>query len=167
MNFIRHIVEPTQLLLAWQSSNEEYRSRYIVAELNLIESEVNLRYLINTKDFRKAQTKGFEGYPAFQDFNKIHHNVLDAFMRRLPPRIRGDFSQYMEGFMLKPDTKLTDFALLGYSGAIAVFCPLFLNGWIQIESLMLGLKKSMVSPENPLYISMWKCKSPQPMGPMI
>lgn len=38
-------------------------------------------------------------------------------MRRLPPRTRGDFSQYLEGLRLKPDVTLSDFALLGYSGA--------------------------------------------------
>lgn len=117
MRFIEHIIEPTKLLLAWQSSDEKQRTHYVVAELNRIGDEITLTYLVNTDDFRKAQNKGFESYPAFQDINKTHHNVLDAFMRRLPPRSRGDFSQYMEGLRLKPETQLSDFALLGYSGA--------------------------------------------------
>ncbi|MCD6038940.1 MAG: hypothetical protein K0S27_340 [Gammaproteobacteria bacterium] len=79
--------------------------RYIVAELNRMENGINLTYLVNTEDFRKAQNKGFKSYTAFQDIHKIHHNVLDAFMRRLPPRTRGDFSEYMEGLRLKPDTR--------------------------------------------------------------
>lgn len=116
MHYIEHIIEPTKLLLAWQSSDETHR-RYIVAELNRTEDKIDLTYLVNTESFNKAQAKGFESYTAFQDINKTHHNVLDAFMRRLPPRTRGDFSQYMEGFRLKPDTQLSDFALLGYSGA--------------------------------------------------
>lgn len=117
MRFIEHIIEPTKLLLAWQSADEEYRTRYIVAELNRIGNEVTLTYLVNTDDFRKAQNKGFSSYPAFQDIYITHHNVLDAFMRRLPPRSRGDFAQYLEGLRLKPETLISDFALLGYSGA--------------------------------------------------
>lgn len=117
MRFIDHIIEPTKLLLAWQSSDEKHRTRYIVAELNRSDNNVNLTYLVNTDDFHRAQEKGFQSYPAFQDINKVHSNVLDAFMRRLPPRTRGDFSQYLEGLRLRPDVQLSDFALLGYSGA--------------------------------------------------
>ncbi len=117
MHFIEHIIEPTKLLLAWQSSDEKHRTRYIVAELNRTDDDINLTYLVDTKDFRQAQSKGFESYPAFQDINKTYDNVSDAFMRRLPPRARGDFSQYLEGLRLKPDVQLSDFALLGYSGA--------------------------------------------------
>lgn len=117
MHFIEHIIEPTKLLLAWQSLDETHRTRYIVAELNLVDAGVNLVYLTHSKDFQKAQEKGFESYPAFPDINKTYPNVLDTFMRRLPPRSRGDFSQYLEGIRLKPDSKISNFALLGYSGA--------------------------------------------------
>lgn len=117
MRFIEHIIEPTRLLLAWQSSDEQHRTRYIVGKLDRVGDEVNLSYLVDTEDFCKAQSRGFDSYPAFQDVDRAHHNVLDAFMRRLPPRTRGDFSQYLEGLRLKPGTQLSDFALLGYSGA--------------------------------------------------
>lgn len=116
MHFIEHIIEPTKLLLTWQSHDEKQRTRYVVAELNSIGSQIHLNYLTDTGDFHKARSMGFEYYPAFPDISKIHNNVLDAFMRRLPPRSRGDFSQYMEGLRLKPETQLSDFALLGYSG---------------------------------------------------
>lgn len=86
MQFIEHIVEPTKLLLAWQSSSEEHRKRYIVAELNRIDNDVSLTYLVDTNDFKNAKNMGFESYPAFNDTTKTYHNVLDAFMRRLPPR---------------------------------------------------------------------------------
>jgi len=117
MHFINNIIEPKKLLLAWQSLDEEYRTRYIVAELNSTKGMVTLNYLVNTKDFLAAQQRGFESYPAFQDINKIYSNVLDTFIRRLPPRSRGDFPQYLEGIRVKPDAKISDFALLGYSGA--------------------------------------------------
>jgi hypothetical protein len=47
----------------------------------------------------------------------VHHNALDAFMRRLPPRKRGDFTEYLEGLRLSSDAQISDFAVLGYSGA--------------------------------------------------
>jgi hypothetical protein len=117
MHFIEHIIEPTKLLLAWQSSDEEHRTRYIVAELNRIDHDVTLTYSPEKADFITAQHHKFKSYPAFQDTSIAHHNVLDAFMRRLPPRSRGDFPQYLEGLRLKPTVCISDFALLGYSGA--------------------------------------------------
>ncbi len=118
MHFIEHIIEPTKLLLAWQPADENRRTRYIVAELSRAENQsITLNYLVNTDDFHKAQDSGFESYPAFQDINKCYPDVLAAFMRRLPPRSRGDFSQYLEGIRLKPTAQISDFALLGYSGA--------------------------------------------------
>jgi hypothetical protein len=117
MNFIEHIIEPTKLLMAWQSSDKTHRNRYIVAELNRVGEEITLSYLVNTSDFQQAKEKGFEFYPAFRDVNKVHQNVLDAFMRRLPPRTRGDFTEYLEVLRIRPNAQLSDFALLGYSGA--------------------------------------------------
>lgn len=118
MHFIEHIIEPKKLLLAWQSADEQHRTRYIIAELfRTQENRIDLIYLKNSRDFHKAKEKGFESYIAFNDATEIHHDVLDAFMRRLPPRTRGDFPQYMQGLRLQPNAKLSDFALLGYSGA--------------------------------------------------
>lgn len=117
MHFIEHIIEPTKLLLAWQSLAESHRKRYIVAELHWTGNDSTLTYLQNTKDFIEAREHGFECYPAFKEIKEVHHNALDAFMRRLPPRTRGDFSDYLAGLRLKPDVQISDFALLGYSGA--------------------------------------------------
>lgn len=117
MHFIQHIIEPTKLLLSWQSSDENKRTRYIIAELHRAQENITLRYLPNTTDFNQAEKLGFEFYPAFPDIQKIHDKVLDTFMRRLPPRNRGDFSKYLEELRIKDDSKISDFALLGYSGA--------------------------------------------------
>jgi hypothetical protein len=117
MHFLEHIIEPSKLLLAWQPANEKHRTRYIVGEFQRLSDEVHLVYLTNSKDFANAKQHGFEAYPAFPDTSTIHHNVLDAFMRRLPPRTRGDFSDYLKGFRLRPNVQISDFALLGYSGA--------------------------------------------------
>jgi hypothetical protein len=64
-----------------------------------------------------AQKNGFEPYPTFPDIELVYDNVIDAFMRRLPPRKRGDFTKYLEGLRLLPNASLRDFTLLGYSGA--------------------------------------------------
>lgn len=118
MHFIEHIVEPTRLYLAWQSASEDCRTRFIVGELFKEDGGVvSLRYFIGTKDINEAIKAGFDGYLAFPTLEKIHHNVLDSFLRRIPPRERGDFTQYLEGLRLHPDVQLSDFALLGYSGA--------------------------------------------------
>lgn len=117
MRFIENIIEPNKLLLAWQSSDEAHRTRYVVAELNRVGDKISLTYLPGTDDFVKARSLGFDAYPAFQDTGKTHSNVIDAFMRRVPPRSRGDFSQYLEGLRLPPNVVMSDFALLGYSGA--------------------------------------------------
>lgn len=117
MQFIEHLVEPTKLFLVWQSSSEEYRTRYIVAELKRFGDDATLTYLIDTKDFEKAKSLGFDFHPAFPDTTKVYGNVMGAFMRRLPPRSRSDFTKYLEALRLKPDMKLSDFGLLGYTGA--------------------------------------------------
>lgn len=119
-HFIEHIIEPEVLLLAWQSPNESHRTRYLVAKLQRNEDNkdnVNLSYLVDTNDFCEAQEHGFEFYPAFQDLDKTYENVIDAFMRRLPPRSRADFKDYLENFRIQPSAELSDFALLGYTGA--------------------------------------------------
>lgn len=78
MHFIEHIIEPTRLLMAWQSSNEKHRTRYIMAELMLVDGKVDLTYLLKTKDFQLAQQLGFESHTAFPNINLTYHNVLDA-----------------------------------------------------------------------------------------
>lgn len=120
--FIEHIVEPRRLLLAWQAPEGKLRTRYNVAELVRPDIEndesVVLRYLRDSEDFRKATELGFEGHPAFKKVDKEYSDgVVDAFMRRLPPRTRTDFSKYLELLCIRPNTKISNFALLGYSGA--------------------------------------------------
>ncbi|MBS0358871.1 MAG: hypothetical protein JSS53_06360 [Proteobacteria bacterium] len=118
MNFIEHIVEPSRLLLTWQSSDEKHRVRYVVAELKRVNGEISLRYLTNHPDFQSAKKHGFKLYPAFIEETKVYDlGILDTFMRRLPPKSRGDYIQYLEGLRLKPDVQLSDFGLLGYSSA--------------------------------------------------
>jgi len=118
MNFIKHIVEFDKLSLVWQSDRDPNHLRYIVAELIRQNNNVQLRYLKDTTDFNTALSFGFNGYPAFNIEKEIHTSgVLEAFKRRLPPRARGDFGKYLEMFRLPQSAEISDFALLGYSGA--------------------------------------------------
>jgi hypothetical protein len=113
--YIEHIIEPKRLLLSWQSGVT--RLRHIVAELISNDKSVDLRYLIDTADYKNAVSDGFKGYPAYPVENgQIFRNVLGIFMRRLPPRSRKDFHIFLDSIRIKPDTVISDFALLGYSG---------------------------------------------------
>lgn len=118
-NWIQHVHEPSRLVLAWQAADERgNRTRFAVGEITKREGNYVLRYYSDTPDVVKAKELGYEGYAAF-DVKKSEHtkDVLSAFMRRLPPRSRSDFDQYLQGLRLTPTATLSDFGLLGYSGA--------------------------------------------------
>ncbi|HEY1613954.1 MAG TPA: HIRAN domain-containing protein [Rhizomicrobium sp.] len=116
---IQHVYEPTRLVLAWQAPDEcGNRARFAVGEITKKNNEYVLRYYANTPDLTKACDLGYQGYPAFSLKQPEHtKGVLDAFMRRLPPRSRPDFIEYLKGLRLTPFADLSDFALLGYSEA--------------------------------------------------
>jgi hypothetical protein len=91
--------------------------RYIVAELLRHDEDADLVYLRENDDYKMAKSLGFDGeYPGFPA-DRDHQKVLSAFMRRLPPRQRNDFNQFLEAIRIRPGTSISDFALLGYAGA--------------------------------------------------
>lgn len=116
MNFIEHVHEPRRLLLVWQGSS---RNRYAVAELfRAPDDRVQFRYLLDTPELAAAQMEGFINFPAFRKLEQTYDlGVVETFMRRLPPRSRGDYAQYLEQFRLRPEMAISDFALLAYTGA--------------------------------------------------
>lgn len=115
--FIEHLVEPHRLLLYWQARESQNRSRYRVGQLFKQDDEVVLQYE-NGPEMMLARDLGFQGYPAFPLKQAEHrHQVMEAFKRRLPPRSRRDFSRYLELRAIPADASISDFALLGYSGA--------------------------------------------------
>lgn len=115
--FIEHLVEPQRLLLYWQARESKKRSRYRVGQLVQRDGQVVLQYG-HGPEMAKAREMGFEGYPAFPLKQAEHsHQVMEAFKRRLPPRSRQDFSRYLELRAIPADANISDFALLGYSGA--------------------------------------------------
>lgn len=118
MNTILHIVEPKRLLLIWQGPEGCSRVRHVVGELSTHDKLVELRYFVGTPDMVAAKSDGFLGHPAFTDLNNVYRSgVLEAFLRRIPPRSRDDFPAYLAQLRLPNNVKISDFALLGYSGA--------------------------------------------------
>jgi hypothetical protein len=115
MRHIEHIIEPDRLLLSWQTPGE--RLRMFVAELIRNSDDADLIYLKESEDFSRAQSLGFDGYPGFDNKTGVHKNVLTSFMKRLPPRSRGDFDRFLDALRINAEAGISDFALLGYSGA--------------------------------------------------
>jgi hypothetical protein len=117
MRYIEHIVEPEKLLLSWQPQPTKGRGRMFIAELIRNGDDADLIYLLDSDEFRKAQSLGFKKYTGFSANQRIHEKVLFTFMKRLPPRSRGDFGKYLDSLRIRKDAEISDFALLGYSGA--------------------------------------------------
>jgi hypothetical protein len=117
MRTINTILEPNRLLLTWQPTTGG--TRYVVAHIDRAPDDTySFHYLFGSQDYIHAQTKGFVGYPAFSIKNEQHTiNVLDPFVRRLPPRKRRDFEEYLAQYLLPSPFEGSDFALLGYTGA--------------------------------------------------
>ena len=127
-NWIVDASEPKRLVLAWQAPDEfGYRTRFAVGELTCDDEDVCLRYFGDGPEFERLNpgtdyatmiSYGYNGYPGF-DPDKPEHRagVLEAFMRRLPPRSRADFDAYERHLRLHAGIRLSDFALLGLSEA--------------------------------------------------
>lgn len=125
MKALSHIVEPDALLLTWQpvDENAPSRSRRVVGEVRRNPGQSRdliFRYLVGTMDWKLAVDHGFKGYPAFQLSNETHqfdHGVLDTFLRRLPPRTREDFPEFLDRHALPSPFHYSEMALLAYTGA--------------------------------------------------
>lgn len=118
---LQYIVEPERLLLTWQPSDEnaQSRTRRVVGEVSpLPEGGWGFRYLTDHPDYQRARELGFEMYPAFGRGSELHKSgVLDTFMRRLPPRKREDFADFLALHRLPSPFPFSEVALLGYTGA--------------------------------------------------
>lgn len=117
MRNIINIIEPNRLLLTWQPTTGG--RRFTVAHIDRAADETySFQYHFDSEDFALAQSKGFVGHPAFSMKSSTHVlNVLEPFVRRLPPRKRKDFDEYLAQYLLPTPFTGSDFALLGYTGA--------------------------------------------------
>lgn len=112
----QNLIEPTTLLLSWQAKTA--KESYLVAKIEREKDNYSFIYLTDTAEFEAAIEQGFCGYPAFSPRTRLHtNNVLDAFLRRLPPKTRGDYHRYLQQHGLPAPFLYSDFSLLGYTGA--------------------------------------------------
>lgn len=118
MNRLTYVHEPARLLVTWQRpDNQPPRTRRVVAEIVRKNDKVVFRYLSDTPDFQEAMALGFMGFPAFNPTTNEHETgVLEALSRRLPPRKRDDFDEYLMQYRLPANFDGSDLALLGYTG---------------------------------------------------
>ena len=107
-------MEQKKIYLSWQPA--EHGNRYVVAELvQKSDGECCFRY-IHDKDLDEARIQGFQGYPAFPDFQiEYTHNAIDPFVMRLPSRTRTDFSNLLSYWEIN-NSNITDFDLLSITG---------------------------------------------------
>lgn len=117
-----NIVEPIRLLLTWQPVDEPapHRTRRTVGEVVRGNSDAEwvFHYLKGTSDFAAAQEAGFQGFPAFPlGGPEVLQGVHETLMRRLPPRKREDFADFLAQHRLPSPFPRSDMALLGYTGA--------------------------------------------------
>ncbi len=153
MTAIRHIVEPTRLVLSWQPA-EGTRSRLAVGEIFKRDDIVTFRYLMGTPEFDSARSAGFQGYPAFGLTQEEHtRGVLDTFLTRLPSRSRGDFPDFLKHHRLPDNTLISDFSLLGYTTAKLPsdsfeLIPLFDDDFAELELILeaCGFRHQNVDP---------------------
>ena len=126
--WIEHPTNPHRLLLAWEPPlREQDRARWAVGELTSTRIGAQFRYFDdhelrahnNGRGISELREAGYLGYPAFGLKNEgpITEDVLSAFLRRLPPAQRSDYSRYLEHFRLRSDSTLTPFALLANTAA--------------------------------------------------
>jgi hypothetical protein len=119
---LNHVVEPEKLWLTWQplDENAPSRTRRVVGVVtpSLDRKNASFTYLKGTEDFRLALQSGFKGFPAFKlGGESTFSDALATLMRRLPPRNREDFSDFLAFHGLPYPLNASDFALLGYTGA--------------------------------------------------
>lgn len=121
MTLLEHIVEPERLLLTWQPVDEGHsdRTRRLVGVvLRRVNGQFGFRYTSELDDFKRAEKAGFQGFPAFKKQDgEINQGVLEALLRRIPPRNREDFKEYLAIHRLPYPFPGSDFALLGYTRA--------------------------------------------------
>lgn len=118
MHDIINPIDPSRVRMVWQSVNGADRNKYHVGDLIRAGGSVALFYRLSEPDFASATKAGFMGYPAFSHKVPVHHaNVLELLTRRLPPRNRSDYKAFLYKNGLGNFPGISDFAMLGYSGA--------------------------------------------------
>ncbi len=116
---MRHVIEPTRLLLCWQSRQKDKKS-YLIGEVTIQDEDLRLKYYLDSPDFAEAQAQhcvGMAAFPPHKEPPEGFTGVKTVLMRRTHPRKRKDFPQYLEQHRLAFYPNISDFALLGYTQA--------------------------------------------------
>jgi hypothetical protein len=127
-HWLEEISEPKVLILAWQAPDHmNNRFRWAVGEVRPKGDSFSLRYFAPGPEFENRNAGksyeeivglGYAGYAAFSTKVREHvSGVIEAFNRRLPPRGRSDFADYMKHFRLRNYGALSNFTLLGKTEA--------------------------------------------------
>lgn len=106
-------------LLVWQRplDSDGPRDRHAVAELVDTEHGISFNYLTD-QELAEARQAGFFGYPGLPlDAEGLGSTAIEVLLRRLPPRERADFGQWLAGFGLSAEDDLSPLTLLAYTGA--------------------------------------------------
>jgi hypothetical protein len=124
---IKFVDEPGRLILAWQAAElTGDRYRWAVGEVAREPDGAMFRYyrgeefrrLNDDRDEAAARRARFLGYPAFDLRTDVFRDgVIEAFLRRLPPRSRADFTRYLKHFWLRSADTLGAFVLLAVTEA--------------------------------------------------
>jgi hypothetical protein len=81
------------------------------------DDQYTFSYNTNTDEFAAARREGFNGYPAFRlKENDFSNNVIDTFMKRLPPRKRRDFKTYLRNQCIPELFEVNNFVLMAHTG---------------------------------------------------
>ena len=111
-------VQTRRALLTWQRplGYGGDRDRFAVGELSQGEEGVHFAYLPD--GVAAAEAQGFDGYPGLPMGRETRPDeAVRVLLRRLPPRGRSDFGEYLAGYGLDPAADISDLSLLAYTGA--------------------------------------------------
>lgn len=129
-HWIDHPSDPPELILAWRAPDAVAdRTRWAVGLLRKTPEGACFRYF-DDEEFAELngsrprsilRSYGYAGYPAF-DISKqppggFTTNVLEAFVRRLPPPTRPDFQLILEHYRVRNHSTLSPMGLLALTEA--------------------------------------------------
>lgn len=117
MQLIENIIQAKTLLLTWQQKGKG--ARYVVGRIEKDPAGVySFQYALKSPDFEKAESLGFNGYPAFKIQSLPHReNVITTLMKRLPPPKRSDYKKFLTSHLLPENFSGDNFALLCHTSA--------------------------------------------------
>ena len=114
--YLSKLYRPNEILISWQNINRDCNApggrRVIIGKLKYITNEIwNLEY------FNIDEIPNFVGYLPYRFCaNKLYENVKSAFIKRLPPKTRGDFADYLiDNNISKECIDIDEFTLLAYT----------------------------------------------------